>query len=224
MNLSKMIKWTASAVRLTALKAGLGPKVSWPRGGKPVYIGRGARIRVAEGGRLDVGAGLYLSENCLVQVNPGARAVLGEGVFMNANARIVAAESVRVGDHTMLGPNVCVYDHDHAFGKDGVSGVLVTSPVEIGERCWMGANSLVTRGARIADRVCVGGGAVVTRSLGEPGVYAGAPAKLVRRLAAPGGGVSDGLDEEAVAPQLGDCEAQVALRGGRPAASGQAEE
>lgn len=158
MNLSKMLKWSASAVRLAALKTGLGLRVSWPRGGKPVYIGRGARIRVAGGGRLDVGAGLYLSENCLVQVNPGARVILGDGVFMNANARVVAAESVRVGDRAMLGPNACVYDHDHAFGEGGVSGDLVASPVEVGERCWIGANSLVTRGVRIADRICVGGG------------------------------------------------------------------
>lgn len=157
MNLSKMLKWSASAVRLAALKVGLGAKVSWPHGGKPVYIGHGARIRVAEGGRLEVGAGLYLSENCLVQVNPGARVVLGEGVFMNANARVVAAESVNVGDHAMLGPNACVYDHDHAFGESGVSGDLVTSPVEIGDRCWIGAYSLVTRGVSIADRICVGG-------------------------------------------------------------------
>lgn len=158
MNLSKILKWTASVVRLAALKAGLGPRVSWPRGGKPVYIGRGARIRVAEGGRLQIGAGLYLSENCLVQVNAGARVALGEGVFLNANARVVAAESLRVGNHTMLGPNACVYDHDHAFGKDGVLSDLTTSPVMIGERCWIGANSLVTRGASIADRICVGWG------------------------------------------------------------------
>lgn len=158
MKFSKIIKWSASAVRLAALKTVLGSRASWPRSGKPVYVGRGARVRVAEGGRLEVGAGLYLSENCLVQVNPGAKASLGEGVFMNANARIVAAESVRVGDRAMLGPNACVYDHDHAFGEGGVSGDLVTSPVEIGERCWIGANSLVTRGTRITDRVCVGGG------------------------------------------------------------------
>ena len=152
MNLSKMFKWSAGYARLAVLKIGLGSKVSWPRGGKPIYVGRGARIRVAGGGRLEVGAGLYLSENCLVQVNPGARAVLGEGVFMNANARIVVAESVRVGDHVMIGPNACVYDHDHVFGENGVSGDLVTSPVVIGEHCWIGANSLVTRGAQIADR------------------------------------------------------------------------
>lgn len=224
MSLSKMLKWSASAVRLAALKVGLGSKVSWPRRGKPVYIGRGARICVAEGGRLKVGVGLYLSENCLVQVNPGAGASLGECVFMNANARIVAAESVRVGNHAMLGPNVCVYDHDHAFGESGVSGDLVTSPVEIGERCWIGANSLVTRGVSIADRICVGGGAVVTRSLEEPGVYAGAPAKLVRRLAAPSGSVSDGPDRKAVAPLMGDREAQVAIKSGRPTVPGQAEE
>lgn len=158
MNPSKILKWSASAARLAMLKTGLGLRVSWPHGGKPVYMGRRARIRVVECGRLDAGAGLYLNENCLVQVNPGVRVVLDEGVYMNANARVVAAESVCVGDHTMLGPNVYVYDHDHAFGEDGVSSDLVTAPVEIGERCWVGANSLITRGVRIADRICVGGG------------------------------------------------------------------
>lgn len=138
MNLSKILKWSASTIRLAVLKAGLGSRVSWPHRGKPVYIGRGARIRVAEGGSLEVGAGLYLSENCLVQVNHDAQTTLGEDVFMNANARIIAAESVRIGDRTMLGPNACVYDHDHAFGESGVSGDLMTSPVEIGkllDRC-----------------------------------------------------------------------------------------
>ncbi len=158
MNLSKILKWSASTIRLAVLKAGLGSRVSWPHRGKPVYIGRGARLRVAEGGSLEVGAGLYLSENCLVQVNHDAQATLGEGVFMNANARIVAAESVHIGDQTMFGPNACVYDHDHAFGESGVSGDLITSPVEIGERCWIGANSVMTRGTKIVDHVCVGGG------------------------------------------------------------------
>lgn len=157
MNLFKILKWSASAIGLAVLKAGLGSRISWPRAGKPIYIGRGARIRVAEGGRLEIGAALYLSENCLIQMNPGARASFGKEVFMNANSRVVAAESVHVGDHGMFRPNVCVYDHDHVFGENGVSNDLVTSPVEIDECCWMDANTLVTRGTKIADHVCVGG-------------------------------------------------------------------
>lgn len=158
MSFSRILKWTAGAVRLAALKAGLVPRVSRPCGGKPVYIGRGTRIRVAEGGRFDAGAGLYLSENRLVQMNAAAYVSFGEWVFKNANAGVTAAESVSMDDHTMLGPNACVCDHDHVFGEGIVSGGLVTSLVKIGERFWIGANSLVTRSVRTANRICVGSG------------------------------------------------------------------
>ena len=157
MNLSKLLKWGASFVRLAILKVVLGDRVSWPRGGKPVYVGRGARIRVAEGGHFDVGCGTYLSENCLVQVNRGAAASVGDFVFMNASSRIVVAEHLEVGDGAMLGPNVCVYDHDHVVGPEGVTSELASAPVTIGSRAWVGANSVVTKGVALAPRVVVGG-------------------------------------------------------------------
>lgn len=158
MNFSKFLKWSASAIRLTVLKIGLGSKISWPHGGKPVYVGRGARIRVADGGHLKVGQGLYLSENCLIQVNPEAEASFGECVFMNANSRVIAAKSVEVGDGSMFGPNACVYDHDHVIGRNGVTANLVSAPVAIGAHCWIGANSIVTKGVTVASAIAIGGG------------------------------------------------------------------
>ena len=73
--------------------------------------------------------------------------------------RLVAAEHVELGAHTMLGPNVCVFDHDHVFDAEGVHGQIVSAPIAIGERCWLGAHALVTKGVIVADRICVGGGA-----------------------------------------------------------------
>ena len=40
----------------------------------------------------------------------------------------------------------------------------------------------------IADHVVIGAGAVVTRDLTEPGIYAGNPARLLRRLNPTNGG------------------------------------
>lgn len=223
MTFSKFLKWSASFVRLMVLKIGLGSNVSWPHGGKPVYIGRGARIRVADGGRLRIGQGLYLSENCLIQVNPEAEVSLGEHVFMNANSRVVSAKSVEVGDNSMFGPNVCVYDHDHVIGCNGVSAELVCDPVSIGSSCWIGANSVVTKGVVVASKIAIGGGAVVTRSLTEMGVYAGVPARLVSHFAAQGGCVNDESSEKTLAPQLGNITTQMAPQGGGSITAGQAE-
>lgn len=180
MSPAKILKWLASFLRVLAFRIRLGSRVSWPKGGKPVYIGRNARIRVEKGAHLTIGSGFYLSENALVQVNPEAQVKIGTHVFMNANARIVAAESVEIGDGVMLGPNVCVYDHDHVFDSKGVHAQLVTTPIAIGSRCWIGANALVTRGCSIVAKTLVGGGSVVTSPLEEPSVYAGSPARRIK--------------------------------------------
>lgn len=159
MPLGKLVKWGASSVRVAAAKLRLGSRLGLPRGGKPVYLGRGVRLMVEPGGRMELGAGAYIDDRSRLQVGSGARMRVGDHVYMNTNVRAVAAQSIDIGGHTMLGPNVCVYDHDHEFDADGVHGGLKAAPVRIGERCWIGANALVTRGVTISDRILAGGGA-----------------------------------------------------------------
>lgn len=209
MRLAKVVKWGASSIRVAIYKVCLGVRVSWPKGGKPVYLGRGARIRTAAGSHINLGPGVYLSESTLLQTEPGSELRIGANVFLNANARIVAAESVFVGEHTLIGPNVCVYDHDHVFDADGVHGELTTAPVHIGKRCWLGANTLVTKGCELGDAILVGGGSVVTGSLRGPGVYAGVPARLIKSHAVREGGVSDEDNRKTIPSHVGDRKAQV---------------
>lgn len=182
--MSKAAKWLVSGIRLILTKIKLGRRLELPKSGKPLYMGRGARICVAENARVVLGPGVYLSDNVLLQANKGAELVLGERVFLNSNARIVSEKLITIGDHTLLGPNVCIFDHDHVFDLEGVHPDLVTAPVAIGSHCWLGANVLVTRGVQIADRILLGGGSVAVRPLLEPGVYVGSPAHLVRRVSA----------------------------------------
>lgn len=179
-SLGKALKWGAGVMRVVAAKARLGGRLRLPHGGKPVYLGRGVRIMVEPGGRLELGAGVYVDDWSRLQIGPKARLRVGAGTYMNTNVRITAMQDVTIGERCQVGPNVCVFDHDHVFDDDGVHPELVTSPISIGARCWLGANALVTGGVTIADRTLVGGGAVVTRSLTEPGVYVGSPARLAK--------------------------------------------
>lgn len=193
--MGKIIKWSASVARVAVAKIRLGSRLRLPNGGKPVYLGRGARLVVADGGVMELGRGVYIDDRCRLQVSAGAHMSLGEGCYLNTNCRVVAAEGVSVGAHTMFGPNACVFDHDHVFDGEGVHSDLASAPIAIGERCWLGANVLVTKGVAIADKICVGGGVVVTRPLAEPGVYVGTPVRLVRRTACEGGGVDGSAAE-----------------------------
>ena len=158
MQVGKLFKWSASAARVAATKARLGRRLRLPHGGRPVYLGRGARLVVAEGGVMELGRGAYIDDRCRLQVSAGAHMSVGEGCYLNTNCRMVAAEDIIIGARTMFGPNVCVFDHDHVFDSDGVHAELVSAPITVGERCWLGANALVTKGVTLGDRICIGGG------------------------------------------------------------------
>ncbi len=88
---------------------------------------------------------------------------------------------ITIGKGTWIAPNVGIITTDH--GLDDPS--LHTSPqdVVIGEKCWIGMNSVILKGVHLGNNTVVGAGAVVTKSYPEGHcVIAGVPAKIVRKL------------------------------------------
>lgn len=102
-------------------------------------------------------------KNCIFATHEGAVIEFGNGNFFNCNCVVAALESIKIGNMCSFGPNVCIYDHDHAFGrareKNGEG--FVTAPVEIGNNCWVGANTVILRGTKIGDGCVIGAGCVV---------------------------------------------------------------
>lgn len=180
MQFGKIAKWSAGLARVVYAKLKMGRKLTLPKGGKPVYFGRGVRLSISKGGCLELERGVYIDDYCRIEVFENARVSIGANCYFNTNCRVVACEEIDVGDRTMIGPNVCLFDHDHLFNFDGVHSGVLSSPITIGRRCWVGANTLITKGVSISSRICVGGGSVVSRSLTKPGVYVGAPAHFAR--------------------------------------------
>lgn len=180
--ISKCWKWAASFVRVAVAKLKLGNRLVLSASGKPVYLGRGVRLRVQPGGKLILGAGCYFDDYSRIQVAGNAVLQCHNHVYCNTNVRINANALISIGEHTMIGPNVCIFDHDHVFDAGGVHTELTDAPISIGNRCWLAANSVITKGVSICDKVLIGGGSVVTRSLDAPGVYAGAPCHLIRQI------------------------------------------
>lgn len=95
--------------------------------------------------------------------------------FQNFKGNIV------LGEGTYIAPNVGIItaNHDinnldkHAPGKD----------VIIGEKCWIGMNSIILPGVKLGDRTIVGAGSVVTKSFEQGNcVIAGNPAKIIKYI------------------------------------------
>lgn len=148
--LSKAFKWGASALRVAKVRFVAGSRLKIASG-KPLYLGKNVRLILGEGSSLVVGSGVYLSPGCFIWVDDGASLVLEDGVFMNEGCRVTVVESVRVGDDTLFGPNVQVYEHDHELNREGVCSVLLHAPTYIGRRCWLCATWSPRVAARLRD-------------------------------------------------------------------------
>ena len=48
-----------------------------------------------------------------IGVNKGGKIVLGNGTFFNNNSLCISLGEINIGNNCAIGPNVCIYDHDH---------------------------------------------------------------------------------------------------------------
>ena len=115
------------------------------------------------GGVISFNKGVQIASNSVVSATDGGRLSFGKMVGINRNSMIMCHDRVCIGDNTIMGPGVYIYDHDHVF--DSTDGVLryVTDKdvVSIGKNCWIGANTVILRGTTIGDNCLIAAGCVV---------------------------------------------------------------
>lgn len=88
---------------------------------KWVSISPSATIEVSGTGILRLERGIKMRDRVVISVRDNASLQVGCGVFINRNTIIVARESIRIAEGVTIGPNVCIYDHDHdARNRGGV--------------------------------------------------------------------------------------------------------
>jgi acetyltransferase-like isoleucine patch superfamily enzyme len=92
--------------------------------------------------------------------------------------------TIHIGKGTCIGPNVGIITVNHD-PKD-LSEYLEDRDVFLGERCWIGMNSMILPGVQLGDCTIVGAGSVVTKSFPVGHVtIAGNPAKITKNSEAP---------------------------------------
>lgn len=87
--------------------------------GKDVYIGPGAAIR-GDWGRIEIGDGCNVQENCTIHMFPGATVILEESAHIGHGAVIHGA---RIGRNAMVGMNSVIMD-DVVLGEECIVGAL----------------------------------------------------------------------------------------------------
>lgn len=153
--------------------------------GVPNIISASIReVECGEGVKIVEPANVYecvLEDHCFV----GPFVEIQRGVRVGARTRVQShafiCELVTIGSDCFVGHGAKFVNDLFSVGGPARGRKELWKSTAIGDRVSIGTNATILP-VRICNDVVVGAGAVVTRDITEPGIYAGNPARLLRRL------------------------------------------
>lgn len=155
-------------------------------------------IMVAIGGRFVIGNNFSMNngikgnpigcyDKCTFFVDRGATLTIGEHVGISQTA-IICHHKITIGNYVKIGGGVKIYDTDfhslNPFIRRGKEDILhkVKAPVLIKDNAFIGAFSSILKGVTIGENAIIGAGSVVTKSVPDNEIWAGNPAKFIRKI------------------------------------------
>jgi acetyltransferase-like isoleucine patch superfamily enzyme len=146
----------------------------------------GNLLEAFAGGRLEIGANTLLEPDVWITAPAPGRVRIGSGSFLNLGVTVAALELVEIGDHCMFANGCFVTDADHRVDDRTRpitwQGFRSKGPTRIGDNVWCGAHVVVTSGVTIGERCVIGANSVVTTDIPPFSVAAGVPARVIRSV------------------------------------------
>jgi acetyltransferase-like isoleucine patch superfamily enzyme len=143
-------------------------------------------LEALDDGRLSIGRATLLEPSCWITIADSGRVRIGEGCFLNIGTMVACQNEVTIGDHVMFANGCFVSDASHRFDDPETpvtwQGFTTKGPTRIGSNCWFGLGCVVTTGVTVGERCVIGANSVVTRDLPPRTICAGAPAKVIREI------------------------------------------
>lgn len=112
--------------------------------------------------------------------------IFGNNVKIS-NSAIYSTISIRIEDDVMIGGGCKIYDTDfHSLDlKDRLKELdpnVISKPIIIMKGVFIGAHSIILKGVTIGDNSIIGAGSVVTKSIPGKEIWAGNPAKFIKKI------------------------------------------
>jgi|TARA_B100002052_G_scaffold245780_1_gene231650 acetyltransferase-like isoleucine patch superfamily enzyme len=107
---------------------------------------------------------------------------LGKYILISPGTSIRSAQKIVIGDSTMIASDVTITDSDWHDIYDRTDYVASPKEVIIQENVWIGEKSLILKGSKIGKNSIIGAGSVVSGEVPANVIFAGNPAKEIKKL------------------------------------------
>lgn len=158
----------------------------WPR----VNVGKGGKCVIGKDFRSnnrEMSNPIGRFNRCSIIVGNKGTLIIGKNVGMSSTA-IVCRQHIEIGDNVNLGGNVVIYDTDfHSLNAesrlDSKTDKAETrkASVKIGDSAFIGGHSTILKGVEIGENSIVGACSVVTKNIPPNEIWAGNPAKFLKK-------------------------------------------
>lgn len=113
-----------------------------------------------------------------------AKIKIGDGCGIS-NAALFATEEITLGNNVFVGGGTHIYDTDFHwidYKRRITEAGGVTKPVVIKDGAFIGAGCIILKGVIIGEKSVIGAGSVVTKDVPDGEVWAGNPAKYIKKI------------------------------------------
>ena len=123
------------------------------------------------------GASLYDSAVVLGDVKVGA------GTWIGPHTLLDGSGGLAIGATCSISAGVQIYSHDSvAWALSGGRAEYERAPVTIGDHCYIGPQTIVTKGVRIGRHCLVGANSIVNKDLPDHSIAFGSTCRIVGRV------------------------------------------
>lgn len=110
-----------------------------------------------------------------VRIEDTKRSSIGDGVILDS----LYPENIIIHHHVHITMRCVILTH---YLDTSFSGVRFKKGiVELCDDCFIGANTVICKGVRIGKNAIVGAGSVVTKDIPDNEIWAGNPAKFIKK-------------------------------------------
>jgi len=154
-----------------------------------IYVGvyfssaPGTTLDIYKGGIMRVGKSVGIHRGSKVVVREAAELSIGNRTFINENSRVVCRKKISIGEDCSIAWGVTISDTD---SHEVYSGRVLSNPdavINMGDKVWVCAHSLIAKGSTLESNCIVGAGSVVLGNTLKSGyIYAGNPVKRIKEF------------------------------------------